>query len=202
MKHQTLAQRLGFGAKPTTANPKPKPKAPRETKPPRVRDTSTGIDARQLSPDDYERRLAQLGFSAPGIERHLAPPIDPEAQRVARRALERAERRAGRDHARALEARTAEVNAGAIDGRNASPDEVRARMASLGIETHDLAVRPVGKPLPPSRNQADAATRHSTLEADREVARAVQRATQAGQPFDARKLTPGELRALLELRGI
>lgn len=201
----TLAQRLGFGpqratTKPTTqAKPTPKPQG---AKAPRLRDTSSGIDARDLSPADYERRLADFGLSPPGTEHHrLAPPIDPEAQRVARRALERAERRGAREHRHAQEARAAELTATAIDGRSASPDEVRARIAAIGAEPMGLSVHEVGRALDPTKNQNDSDTSRAQLAADREVARAANRAMQLGRPFDARKLSAGEMRALLEMRG-
>lgn len=202
-KHGTLAQRVGFGPSRTTTQPTPTASATTQPHPlPGPRDTSTGIDARQLTPDQYEQRLGQLGLSPPGTEhRRLAPPLDPEVQRLASRDLDRAERRAARGQARELEARTAAVSAGSIDAREASPEEVRARMAALGFESTDLTVRPVGRELEPTRDQTGAHERQTQLAADREVARHVHKAMQVGQRVDAKKLFPGELRALLEIRG-
>lgn len=201
-RHRSLATQLGFGSRGTKPTPAPAP----ETKPRAVRpimpSVGTGIDAMALSPDDYERRLDQLGLSAPSADhRRLQPPGDPEAQRAAARDLDRAGRRVARGQARELEARTAAVSAGSIDARNASPEEVRARMASLGFEATDLTVRPVGRALDPTKDQSAGLASQMQRDADREVARHVLRATQAGQSVDAKKLTSGELRALLELRG-
>ncbi len=189
-----LAQLWGFGrqpAKPKTTAPKAKPT------PAPAKERETSLNARDLSPKDANRRLEQLGIDF-RFEDRLAPPVDPAAQRIARRDLERAERRTERDQAKAIEAHTAEVNAGAIDARSASPEEVRARMASLGFETHQLSVHPVGEPLPPKQERQAG---REQLEKDREVARAVHRAIQDGKRVDARKLTSGEFAALMQLRG-
>lgn len=202
MKHKTFAQQLGFGRQAAKPAPPAAPKVPAAGAPPRANDGETGIDGLALSPLDYERRLRGLGLEPPGAEhRRIQPPRDPEAERFARRTLDRAERRTAAEQARAIEERTAEVNAGAIDGRTASPDHVRERLSAFGVETHGLAVHPVGRELAPTRDQRDGEGAHTQLAADREVARAINKAMQTGQSFDAKKLSPGELRALLELRG-
>lgn len=164
-------------AKPAPA-PAPAPTPPARTRPP----SRTGFNALDASPDDYERRLAQLGLTAPGTEhRRFAPPRDLAAQRAAQRTVDRIER----DRVRAQEAHAEAINAGAIDGRNASPEEVRARMQALGVDTTTMITREERTVVP--------------TEAERMVAASVRKAIQSGQHVDVQKLSPGERKALNEL---
>jgi hypothetical protein len=179
-----LALALGIrpGQKPQP-KPAPKPAPTPESKQRPQPSTGTGFDARDASAEDIERRYAQLGLSAPGTDhrRMQPPPADPTAQRVATRALARIER----DRARADQARAAAINAGAIDGRNATDEEVRARMQSLGVDTTSVITRQE-RPVVSTAN-------------DREVAASVRKAIANGKHVDLQKLSPGERKALAEL---
>lgn len=202
-QRRNIAVLFGLGPRGKKSPPTQMTATTTAPKPTRSRDTTTGIDARQLSPDDYERRLAQLGLSPPGTDHRRLRPVNAEAQQEARRDLDRATRTHERDRVRADQLRRAELAASAVDGRSAPPSEVRARLAQLGVDASPAAVgvAEVGRGLEAPRNtEVDYSTRMATA---RNVMRsALDLCKRTGQHLDTRMLDAFEVAAYRQLRGL
>jgi hypothetical protein len=95
----------------------------------------------------------------------------------------------------------AELSAGAIDGRNASADVVRARLGAIGVETVGLAIGDRGTPLAPrdELHQDHGARMHRARDV---VTAAIAACKRTGQHLDVRKLDAFEVAAYRQLRGL
>lgn len=206
---KTLFQRLMMN--PTTGRPAPAPTPAPKSAPSQPQQLETCvIDARRLSSEDYERRLAQLGLTAPSTEYRRGqfgvgvPLHERDAQRDEARRLDRAGRKIDRQRARAESDRVAALEGPVFDGRTATAEQVRARLAQLGVNAVSAAitVSEVGRPLERSA-PADTGTDHSTLRAEAtETMRAVlDHCRRTGERLDVMKLNPWELAAYKALRG-
>ena len=165
---------------------------------------SPTVDARYLSARDYRTRLRQLGIdaSALNIEERLQPPepephLDIEHARDSLESAEAAERRQ----------RAEELNKGAIDGKTATPEQVRARLAALGLRdmAHSIAFtdpQPAEAPVKLEREMTPEELRQQRLQlAEAVVNGVIEEAKKRGIPVDARKFNPTELEVFMRLRG-
>ena len=195
----TMPEALGFGprgrvAKPAAPTAKT-PGAPSAPKPPSM------PRAKDLTVEDLAMVSNAMGVVMPAIEGMAAQVSERFADRSRRLADDYLEGMRRYETA-VREARAKELDAGAIDGRTATPDQVRARLAGLGLGDETAhTFQPVGRPLDPPPSQA--AGREVLREQDvaHQVAREVHRRMQRGQSVNARDLTPAEVRALMEIRG-
>lgn len=185
--------------------PKPDPETPSEpiesppnghAKPPRPK-----LDAMRLSGEAVNLRLRNLGVDVPEI-RDRAPRarMDPDVAAVIE--VTNAER------AEADAARMAELEAGAIDAREATPAVIRERLRTLGLSemAHGLQLDELdedrrSKQAPP--RQLTAPERHAKRQAVAEevVEQVILDAARRGVPVDTRRLDSVELAVFMTKRG-
>jgi Fe2+ transport system protein FeoA len=151
------------------------------------------VDGMKLSPEDYRRRLAQLGISSDGIDLMHGPMGASELEDTwARESSRQQVDRAGRalDRHRSHEQRPA---FGAFDARTASPPDIARRLESMGIAPDpSVSFRDVGTGEQASR----AATAHAVVSA------AIDLAERTGQRLDVMRFSEAELDAYKRIKGI
>jgi hypothetical protein len=148
---------------------------------------------------DRQRVTRAMGLDMPMPEGAFGP--QPDAMQ-SKQLADRFVSDLGRHHDREARKRGEALRPGSFQGTAASPDDVRARVEQLGLDPLQMPhLAPVGRPLDPPKHINAATQTHSQADADMQVARGVHRAMQLGQRVDAKKLTAGEVRALLQLRG-
>lgn len=176
-----------------------------EPEAPRHRAAHWKTDGMKLTPEDYRRRLAQLGISADGIDL-LGGPMgrseleDTWARENSRQQVDRA--------GRALDRHRSPEQGGtaleAFDARTATPEQVRQRLERMDIEPDpSVHFRDVGRPLerPPEyagvgEHASRAATAHAVVSA------AIELAERTGQRIDVMRFSEAELEAYKQIRGI
>jgi hypothetical protein len=157
------------------------------------------LDARRLTDQEFEARLASMGIDSTWHERRLQPPprrVAPEvAAAVERHRVER--KRLADERVKALEVTR-------LDARTATPAQMRARLAEMGL----AASTPPGmfssvppKP-PPTRTDPATVRRRAEAEAEIRVRRMLKAAQLGGTRIDARTLNEFELAAHKKLRGL
>jgi hypothetical protein len=168
-------------------------------------------DLSMLTIPDRQRCTRALGVDMPLPEGAYGP--QPDAF-LSKQLADRFVADLGRHNDREARKRGEAIRPGSFQAKTASPEDVRRRVGDLGLDPHvmpplvavDAIDSKTGKtvklrPLDPPAHVNAATQTHSQAEKDMEAARVVHRAMQLGQRFDARKLTPGQIRALLQLRG-
>lgn len=203
----TPSQRLALRLQALRAAPSPKHEAHAEAgipasspRPPAagVRTGSEGdaplVDARALDQRSYFAHLHGLGLDTSQLEvrsRPLPPPLAPEVVAAQEEVRLVAEMR--------LEARAKAIEAGRIDGRTATPQEVCDRLREIGIDPAPLALGfiPVGQPLKPLPAPAD----HTRIAAGK-ATDAVRQLLATGKPVDTRRLSREEFVAFRKLTGL
>jgi hypothetical protein len=110
-----------------------------------------------------------------------------------------------RHHEREQRKRADALRPGSFQAMTATPADVQRRIGDLGLSfdvDQQALLAPVSKPLErPAPTQAAIQAR-TEADHDMQVARAALDAMRTGRRFDARKLTAGEMRALMQLRGV
>src|SRR6266568_2410443 len=121
---------------------------------------------------DYAARVrGLLGDATPHLEERLQPPRPKVAESVAA-----ANERARLERGRAAAQRAQEMEAGRIDARQATPDQMRARLAGLGLDgavAAGMSSSPPPAPSPEAANDPDTKRRRSESEAEARVRRFV-----------------------------
>lgn len=160
-------------------------------------------DARRLSAADYAARLASLGLSVPAeVRRGSCPePNDPQAKLEAVRGRI-ANRQAARAREAALAQRAEALAPGAVEGREAGPVEVAARLRELGVRD-EIALAGLRaaevKRAPSAEERAEDAGAAQRAHVE-EQARELLRRSRAGERVDAREVSPEVADAYARLR--
>lgn len=158
----------------------------------------TAIDANQLTDREYVALLQAHGLDSTFfVARNAPPPPRPST------ALALAQNSAQRRAEAANKKREAEIEAGRVDGRSATPEEVQARVEQL-LGPHrerpvlDGAFAPIGKPLPaPDRGPDPLA---ASLEAKRKAERRARQALKEKRPVDVRRMPADVFAEYLRLK--
>ena len=156
-----------------------------------------------LSAADRERCMQALGIVPTDVVTMVAavPYAPPPDATVSRKLADQFVEQMGRYRQRAdRDRREAELaQLGPIDASSAKPEDLSARLTAMGINDPSLRFEAPARPLEPPPSRAGQQAASNQAEVDRQVALAVRAAIARGQRVDARRLSPGELRALTEL---
>lgn len=163
------------------------------------------VDGTELSPEDARAYLDALGLDSSVIDPSLVGPRDREAERRAGQSLNAFEHQAYRTNRKDEAARRSAIEAGKIDAHTAKPEDVEARLRSMGLDPiTTIAPRTGAELVAPPRRGDNAPAQHAiTAKHDEMVVAELMREQAAGRmTINVMKLTPGELAALHRARGL